>query len=357
MKKPRHLHFTPLDGWGDAPAELSIGYYFGGGKGGDAPDPPDYEAAARAQGQADKETAIINAAYGRPTQIGPTGKQTWAFQGADINNPKPGDWVVTNRLSPEQQRLYNQNTQISANLNQTAIDSLGRVSRAMRQPFDTSTSDPYMQALQVVQSRGGQVPTSMDQFEGMQNEAEQAAYSRATQFMDERFNRQNAQLDTQLRNQGLQPGTEAYDTAMREARRTQNEAYDTAQNQSILTGNQLAHQKYSDLVAALAQQQGLDQIANAANLSTGQAATQMQAYLRSLPLNEANALRTGNQVNMPTFQAYQNGAVQSAPIYQAVNDKYSNQVANWNAQQASQGNFMSGLMSMGGQLGSAWMLK
>lgn len=358
-------------------------WHFGGGKGGSkAPDPPNYAAAAQAQGQADKETAVLNAAYGRPTQVTPQGTQNWSFKGKDINNPQPGDWVVTTSLSPEQQNLYNQNIGLSTNLNDIANQAVGRVGSQLGTPFDMSqvtagamsanmdARNQLSAGLQGVQSRSGALPSSVADFQSMADQAAKANYADVTKYYQDRFAKDQAAMDTQLRNQGLQPGTEAYKNAMLEFNRNKNDAYAAAVNQAVAAGNSVANQNFQNLLSSTTAAQGLDTNAQNAIIQAIQArqgitsADQQlrqqqiaeQAYLRSLPLNEANALRTGNQVSMPQFSGYQNANVQSAPIYQATNDLYGQQVANANAQNASSSNWMSGLMGLGGQLGSAWLL-
>lgn len=54
----------------------------GGGKKSKAPKAPDYAAAAREQGAADKATAMYTTALDRPTQIGPYGSVTWQYGGS-----------------------------------------------------------------------------------------------------------------------------------------------------------------------------------------------------------------------------------------------------------------------------------
>lgn len=44
---------------------------------------------------------------------------------------------------------------------------------------------------------------------------------------------------------------------------------------------------------------------------------QEQAYLRQLPMNEINALRTGSQAMLPQFQGYQGAQVGAAPLFDA----------------------------------------
>jgi len=105
-----------------------------------APPAPDYEAAAVAQGQADKEAAKFNAGANRVTQIAPQGSSTWTIRpGADPNNPQPGDYIQTTQLSPEQQSIYDQTAGIDNALLGTASRQLGRVDATFNSPLDLSS--------------------------------------------------------------------------------------------------------------------------------------------------------------------------------------------------------------------------
>jgi hypothetical protein len=65
-------------------------------------------------------------------------------------------------------------------------------------------------------------------------------------------------------------------------------------------------------------------------------------------------LRTGTQVQGPQYaQSAQMPSVAGADIMGATNAQYQNQLNAYNAQQAQQGGFMGGLMSLGGAALSA----
>lgn len=105
-----------------------------------APPPPDYAAAAVAQGQANKDTAKFNAGANRVTQIAPQGSSTWTIRpGADPDNPQPGDYIQTTQLSPEQQSIYDQMAGIDNALLGTASRQLGRVDATFNSPLDLSS--------------------------------------------------------------------------------------------------------------------------------------------------------------------------------------------------------------------------
>ena len=88
------------------------------------------------------------------------------------------------------------------------------------------------------------------------------------------------------------------------------------------------------------------------NNQTRQQGLQEQAWLRQLPLNEVNALRTGSQVQGPQFNPYYTGGnAGAAPIFDAGIAQ-----GNWDMQRGA--NNQSGMNAMLGglaQLGSAWI--
>jgi len=73
------------------------------------------------------------------------------------------------------------------------------------------------------------------------------------------------------------------------------------------------------------------------------------AYNQMQPINVINALRTGTQVQNPTYaNVPQQAQVAGPDILGATQAGYNAQVANVNAQNAASGNFMNGLMGLGG---------
>lgn len=104
-----------------------------------APPAPDYEAAAVAQGQENRETARFNAGANRVNQYTPQGSSVWTLRpGADLDNPQPGDYIQTTTLSPEQQSIYDQTAMIDNALLRVAGGQLGRVADTFNTPLDLS---------------------------------------------------------------------------------------------------------------------------------------------------------------------------------------------------------------------------
>jgi hypothetical protein len=96
--------------------------------------------------------------------------------------------------------------------------------------------------------------------------------------------RDKADLETQLANQGIMPGSEAYQRAQDQLGRDQNDARQQAQLQGITLGQSQQGQQYAQEVAN-----------------------------RNMPMNELNAIRTGAQVTNPTFQQAPQQATTSGP--------------------------------------------
>ena len=223
--------------------------------------------------------------------------------------------------------------------------------------------------------------------------------------------RQRAQLQTQLVNQGIPPGSEAYRAAMTEQgqrendllsqaalqginldqaarqqafgeRTTVNQAYNQAVQQNLAQGlsvqdaqNRASQQMFGQRMdvqglynTALAQNQNaaLQQQA-AANTAQAQQFNQalqggqfgntalqqslaQQLQLRNQPLNEIAALMSGSQVQMPQFQGYTGANVGAAPVFGAAQAQGDYAQKNYANQMAGYNNQMSGLFGLGGAL-------
>jgi hypothetical protein len=228
--------------------------------------------------------------------------------------------------------------------------------------------------------------------EEIRKQVQDAMYSRATARLDPRFADRQSALDVRLANQGITQGSEAYERALRNEAFDRNDAYSSATNDSITAGEAAVNADFqrkfanrgqstaeelalndaigrdASLGAALAgqtagtelaytgqdlaQKQAAPQIAGAAyGLQTADRARVLaeEEKKRALVLNELNALRTGGQVQMPQFGQTPSGAnVAPAPIAQAMQNKYSSDLANYNAETAGGNNMLGGLVSLGG---------
>jgi hypothetical protein len=142
----------------------------------------------------------------------------------------------------------------------------------------------------------------------------QTAQDAIMQRIQPLLNQQQDRMNNQLANQGIQSGSEADLNAQRTFGNQANDAYSQAALNGINVGQQ-------------ARQQALTE----------------QNYYATQPLNFLNALRTGAQVQSPTF-----GSTPAGPNYtQAAQNTYAGNLNTTNASNASNSNFLSGLFNLG----------
>jgi hypothetical protein len=178
-------------------------------------------------------------------------------------------------------------------------------------------------------------------------------------FRNQGLTEQQAQMQGQLaqRQQGLgeQQALTGYDLARRQQGMGEQQAlssYDLARRQQGM-GEQQALQQGSLLQnqSALQQQQAQQQAAlqaAQANLGLRQAGINEQQQMRSLPLNELNAILTGQQVQNPQFPNVIPAQSGQAPnLLGALQGQYGAQLNQTNAQNAQSGNAQSGLVGLG----------
>lgn len=277
-----------------------------------APPAPDYVGAAHAQGAANVEAARTSGKLSNPSFSNPYGTRnvTFGYKG------DPDQVYVEDRLTPLGQQRFNQEERINTQLGQVAEEGIGRVRGMLGSQFD------------------------MSQVQGRPDLANALSRDKMTQSIIDRnqpmMDRRRSQIETQLSNQGIHRGSEAWNAAMDDLGREENDFRLGA----IQAGGAEQSRMY-----------GLESDARAKDIQT-------QAYLRSLPLNEINALRSGAQVGMPQFQQYQGQGVQAPDILGATNAQYNAQLGAHNAKAAQSGGLMNGLFGLGGAaMMSPWLMK
>lgn len=116
-----------------------------------APPPPDYAAAAKAQGEANVNSSLATNYMNQVNQTGPYGSITYNRSNTDGYTLPDGTFIpnttVTTTLSPEQQKLYDQNVNISTQLNDLATQGIGYVAEASSKPLDLASLPPMTTSL------------------------------------------------------------------------------------------------------------------------------------------------------------------------------------------------------------------
>ena len=376
------------------------GGFLGLGPAPSAPAAPDYRGAAQETAAGNLEAARAAAAANRVSQVTPYGNLDYRVSGTDpYGNPT---WTATTSLSDVGQQLLGNQNAASLGLGSAITAQLGQVQNVMGQGFNPNTApittnvgqanvNPLTGRAELgTVGQGPQLQTSL-QDQGM------AGWDRASNLMMQRLQPQmeiqQKTLDAKLANQGIAQGTEAYNRAKMGLGMQQNDLLTQAQlqsqgigqnlfNQALQGGqfgNQATQQGYQNQLAAqaannpalqqmysnsqaqqqannaIAQQQFANQMANANLGNTAQQQQFNQALTQyNMPLNTLSALRTGAQVQNPTFQnAPQQATTAGADILGATQAGYNAQMGGFNAQQAAQSNLNSGLMGLGGTLGAA----
>jgi hypothetical protein len=227
-------------------------------------------------------------------------------------------------LNPAQQALFNQQTDLAskvAGAGATAVGQGGTLGTlgmglinqgagygANVQPTANFANVPNIPVLtpssfrtDVTGGAGGQALPGVQTSVGVDSstlvkQAQDAAYKSQTQYLDPQFTQARQQLTQQLADQGLQPGTEAYDRAQGDFNRQQQQAYQSAQNQAVAAGNAQEQALFGQAVtggqfANQAQQQMFGQGFNLANLYnqavTGSAAQNAVAQQGNLQVAQA----------------------------------------------------------------------
>jgi hypothetical protein len=260
----------------------------------DAPAPPDYTALAKQSNQSNIDMARMGLAANRVNQQTPFGGLSYSQTGTDqYGNPT---YTATQTMSPEQQGLYKQQTGLQSGVLGAAQAGLGNVQNAVMQ--------------------GGVDQSKLAQTGINPGETYSDAIMRR---LAPQMKMESGQFDAQMANQGIAPGTEAYQNAKRQFDQAQNDKLTSAVVGGMQTG-------------LAANQQGFNQAQSNLNM----------------PINMLNSLRTGNNLTNPTYANSANMAnVPGVDYMGAGNNQYNAQVAQTNANNAASGGFFGGLMNMG----------
>lgn len=264
-----------------------------------APAAPDPVATANAQSAANAETARLQARMNMIDTYTPYGSVTYKDLGGDR-------YAATATPSEAQQRIISAQDEVGASTAELAKSQLSRIGEATAGQLDFS-----------------QLPslTGSNDFSADRLRVEQAILDRNAPIMAQ----QRAGLENQLKNQGIQPGSEAWTNAMRDLSMQENDFRLAAQ----ASGGAEQSRMY-----------GLQSDARQRLLS--------EALLqRSQPINELAALLGTGQVNVPQVNPVQ---TQVAPtdVVGAYDSAARAGQARYATQSQLQGQLLGGLIGAGG---------
>lgn len=372
-----------------------------------APTPPDPKATAAAQTSTNIGTAVANGYIGNVNQVTPDGSLTYKVTGTNKwTDPMSGRaydlpiWTAVQELSPGQAAIKRENDGANLNLATLANQQSSRLTDLLGKPVDLSgapaAGDPSKLALPQYQqfSGGPKLASSVGDAgrvtRSYDTDLDTRRYEEALMArLNPELARDRAALETRLANQGLQPGSQAYDRAIDEANRTANDArvaavLNAGQEQSRLAGlardkagfeNAAQAQAYGQALQnadfsnnALQQMHQNGQSATAANNALkDQGFNAQQALIdarnaarsnylneqyamRNQPINEISALISGAQVTNPSFVPTQGQSIQPVDYAGLVQQNYQNQVAAYNARQQAGSSLLGNVLGMFGKI-------
>lgn len=325
-----------------------LGGFMPGG-GGSGPQSPDYSTLAGNQFNNNLYSGYYGSVMSNPNIYSPYGSRTVDYSGGAGNQAN-----VNINLSPDQQRLFDMQNQLSFGMGNLAQGGLDRVGSMFSTGFN-----PYLNA-RTTNVHGGPIQGSVaGAGDAVRSRVENALYNRSTARLDPQWQQRDEKTRSDLVAQGFTAGDEGYDRAMQNEAMARNDAYGTARDNAIAGGGAEQSREFGMNLAQgnfanAAQGQGFTQAMGNANLGNQQhdQAFSEDAYLRGLPLNEFNSLRSGAMYQMPTFQPYSGSQVQPGPYFQGGlaqgqfgMDQYNAGVNSQNAQMATLGQLgMAGAM-------------
>jgi hypothetical protein len=258
-----------------------------------APTPPDPVATANAQGNMNQNTATTQQLLNMTDQVTPQGTLKYdqtgnsTFTGADGKTYTVPKFTATTTLSPTEQALFDLANKTKTNLGQIGVDQSSKIGSLLGTNLDLNTA----------------------------TEGKIDALGAAR--LDPQFAKSEDALRTRLANQGIQPGSAAWNAEMTQFGQGKNDAY----NQLYLTGR-------------------------------GQGAQEALTE-RNQPINEITALMSGSQVSNPAFASTPQTNVAGVDYTGMVNNNYNAANQQYQAQLGQQNAAMGGMFGLGGALGSA----
>jgi hypothetical protein len=257
------------------------------------PAAPDPVATATAQGNMNTNTAITQQLLNQTDQVTPYGTLkydqtgTSTFTGADGQTYTVPKFTATQSLTPEQQALLDLTNKTKTNLGQIGVDQSAKIGSLLGTNLDLSTA------------------------------TEDKIAKLGAARLDPQFARDEDALRTRLTNQGIQPGSAAWNAEMTQFQQGKNDAY----NQLYVSAR-------------------------------GQGAQEALTE-RNQPINEISALLSGSQVSQPGYTSTPTTNVAGVDYTGLVNNNYNAQMQQYNSQLANNSATMGGLFGLGGTLGAA----
>lgn len=271
------------------------------------PTPPERTGAAQEQASATEQK--FNLISGSGTKTSPFGQETQELVRTETITDQQGNPIevpvynTTQTLSAPEQAKYQAETDVSLQGLGIAGQQLGRVEEALANPLDY-----------------GSLPE-------MSTDTSQYAAALRSK-LDPIQQQRRAALGSQLANQGITAGSEAWNREMQAI----GDQESRADIDALLSAQQYGTNALNDAIAARQQR------------------IQEEAFKQQLPVNQAIGFLSGTQVNAPQFTQRPQSNFQGPNMANVYGNYDNNRLQAWQAQQAQAGAGLGGLFSLGGSL-------
>lgn len=297
------------------------------------PPAPDPVATASAQGGANRDTAMTQSLMNMVDQVGPDGSLTYKKIGDEIQRDSlTGDtffvprYQAETKLSESGQRVQGINNQTEENIATIGRDQSSRIGALLGQPIN-------FDGVPKLPDASTYMPTD---YSADRDKVEGALMER----LNPQISRDRSALEARLINQGLRPGSVAYNDAASELGRNANDARLGAILNAGTEQSRLLNERERGYNMSLrGRQQGVQEVL-----------TQ-----RNQPINEITALMNGSQVSMPQFVNTPQTQLAGTDYQGAVYKTYDAQMDAYKQKVASNNAMMGGLFGVAGTLGGAWL--
>lgn len=295
-----------------------------------APTPPDPVTTANAQTKSNIDTAGANQIFGNTNQVTPYGSVNYSYTPGPDGTRQA---TQTTTLSPEQQHLYDLSVQQSGALGQLGIDQTNHVADILGSNYTPAHLD-------VNGATGGPLDIN-SQLGGYGDDVEARTRDYLNRGLGDYAARGQESLDSRLANQGINAGTDAYNTDQAAFTKGIGDAY--AANE-LQARQQAMSERQSQLSEILGQRQ-----TNLGDAQTQNSATNSEMLAaRENPLAEIAALSGGNQLTPINPGQPSSPNVAGTDIAGLTNANYAQRLAAWQQQMQSQTSLLNGLSQLGG---------
>jgi hypothetical protein len=246
--------------------------------------------------------------------------------------------TITQTLTPEAQKTLEAQQRVQYALAGLGEQGIGNASKILSTPFQPTSTQINKEFADY-----GRAQNTLDtsNLAAMPINAGTRAQDLILQRLQPTMDQGDTSFKQALANQGLAPGTEAYNAAFRNREMSKNDLYNQAALQGINLDMSARQQGYNELMGnaglynmALGQDysQGLSR-AQFGNTAQQQQLAQDLA-LRGQPLNEIIGLMGGSQIQLPQFAGYQGSQVTPPPTFGATQAQGAADMQAYGVQQA-----------------------